>query len=475
MTERAGFVVVGAGSAGCVLSNRWSADPKVRVALLEAGPKDNDPLIHIPIGIGKIYNEQRHDWGYDSEPEPHANNRVIEAMRGKVLGGSSSINVMAYVRGHRGDFDRWAQKGATGWSYDDVLPFFKRNETWAGTPDPTYRGDSGALGVVPSPFNDPLFDAWIEAGREAGYALTSDYNGAEQEGFGRAQFTIKDGRRCSAANAFLKPVLSRPNLGLITETQATRILFEGTKAVGLEYQQGVVARTIHADREVILCGGVFNSPHLLMHSGIGPAKHLRDHGIDVLHDLPGVGANLQDHLAVMISYRRKSPGPFHSRMRFDRMAMAMLQAHFFGRGHATVIPGGLLGHVKSRPKLAVPDIQFIFRGLPAHAHLWFPFLKTAYEDGFGIRSILLHPESRGRLELRSADPQENVKVFQNFFSVNDDLVKLREGVRMGRRATGQAPLNPYRGDDINPGVHVDSDDAIEDWIRETMVTACHPA
>jgi len=475
MIERADFVVIGAGSAGCVLANRLSADPNVDVAVLEAGPMDKDPLIHIPIGIGKMHKERRHDWGYNSEPQPHANNRVIEAMRGKVLGGSSSINVMAYVRGHRGDFDRWAQKGATGWGYDDVLPYFRRNETWEGAPDPAYRGDAGALGVIPSPFNDPLFDAWVEAGKDAGYAFTPDYNGAEQEGFGRAQFTIKGGRRCSAAVAFLKPALSRPNLELMTEAHATRILFEGTKAVGVEYLQGGVTRTIHAHREVVLSGGVFNSPHLLMLSGVGPAAHLREHGIDVLHDLPGVGANLQDHLAVMISYRRKSPGPFRDRMRFDRMAMSMLQAHFFGKGYATVLPGGLLGHVKSRPELAVPDIQFIFRGLPGYAHLWFPVLKPAYEDGFGIRPILLHPESRGRLELRSADPRENVKVFQNFFSASDDLAKLREGVRMARRATVQAPLDPYRGDEIDPGIHIESDDAIDDWIRETMVTAHHPA
>ena len=310
MVDTVDYIIVGAGIAGCVLANRLSADPKNRVVVLEAGPMDRDPLIHIPIGIGKMHPERRHDWGYDSEPEPFTDDRVIEAMRGKVVGGSSSINVMAYVRGHREDFNRWAQKGATGWGYDDVLPYFRRNESWEGDADPEYRGSSGDLTVVQSPDRDPLLDAWIESAKVAGYGYTPDYNAAEQEGFTRTQFTIRNGKRCSAAVAFLKPVLSRPNLELKTEALAGRILFEGKKAVGIEYSQGGVTRTLNASREVILSGGVFNSPHLLMLSGIGPAGHLQEHGIDVLLDSPGVGENLQDHLAVMVSYDRKIPGTF---------------------------------------------------------------------------------------------------------------------------------------------------------------------
>ncbi|MEL0018679.1 MAG: GMC family oxidoreductase N-terminal domain-containing protein, partial [Rickettsiales bacterium] len=243
MADTVDYVVVGAGSAGCVLANRLSADPNNRVALLEAGPMDRDPLIHIPIGIGKMHAERRHDWGYDSEPGD-GTGRVIEAMRGKVVGGSSSINVMAYVRGHRGDYDRWAQKGATGWSYDDVLPYFRRNESWQGPADPEYRGAAGDLTVVRSPDRDPLLDAWIESAKAAGYGFVEDYNATEQEGFSRTQFTIRNGRRCSAAVAFLKPVLSRPNLELKTEALATRILFEGRRAVGIEYMQGSATRRL---------------------------------------------------------------------------------------------------------------------------------------------------------------------------------------------------------------------------------------
>ena len=474
MDEQADFVIVGAGSAGCVLANRLTEDVNNRVVLLEAGPMDRDPLIHIPIGIGKMHVERRHDWGYDSEPEPFTDDRVIEAMRGKVVGGSSSINVMAYVRGHRGDYDRWAQKGATGWGYDDVLPYFRKNESWEGPSDFEYRGRDGELTVVRSPERDPLLDAWIESAKAAGYAYVEDYNAGQQEGFSRTQFTIRNGKRCSAATAFLKPVLSRPNLELKTEALAGRVLFEGKKAVGVEYTHGGVTRKVQANREVILAGGVFNSPHLLMLSGIGPVDHLREHNIDVLVDLPGVGQNLQDHVAVMVSYDRKTPGSFVKTMRYDRLALAMMQAQFFGTGPATVVPAPLFAHLKSRPELAVPDIQFIIRSVPGVLYPWFPGYKFPFRDGFGIRPVLLHPESRGHLELRSSDPRETMKVFQNFFSVESDMATLREGVRMARRATVQSPMDPYRGEEIDPGVAVDEDNEIDAWIRETMITAHHP-
>ena len=474
MTEIFDYIIVGAGSAGCVLANRLSEDPRNKVAILEAGPMDRDPLIHIPIGIGKLHSERRHDWGYDAEPDAATNNREIEAMRGKVVGGSSSINVMAYVRGNQGDYERWAQKGATGWSYEDVLPYFRKIESWQGSADTDFRGNSGPLTVVRSPDEDPLIDAWIKAAEVAGYAYVEDYNAGEQEGFSRTQFTIRNGKRCSAAVAFLKPVLSRPNLELKTEALAHRVLFKGTKAVGIEYSQGNATRTLKANRQVILSGGVFNSPHLLMLSGIGPSAHLRQHGIDVLLDRPGVGTNLQDHLSVMVSYDRKTPGSFLRAMRYDRLAVAMLQAYFLGTGMATVVPAPIFAHLKSRPELSVPDIQFIIRSVPDPVHPWIPGFKPAYRDGFAVRPVLLHPQSRGRLELRSAEPLDTVKVFQNFFSVDSDIATMREGVRMARRATVQLPMDAYRGDEIDPGISVDSDDGLDAWIRETAMTAHHP-
>lgn len=475
-SETYDYVIVGAGSAGCVLANRLSEDPDVRVCVLEAGGRDTDPLIHVPLGMGKMHEKRMHDWGYDSEPEPRLNNREIEAMRGKVVGGSSSINVMAYVRGHRGDYDRWAQKGATGWSYADILPYMRRCETFQGEGgDADYRGGDGPLRIVSAATTDPLFDAWIEAGKQAGHEFTKDYNGKQQEGFGRAQYTILDGKRCSAAVGFLHPALKRGNVTLKTNAYATRVAMDGTRATGVDYVQGGQAVTARAEREVILSGGVFNSPQLLMLSGIGPADHLRDMGIDPLVDLAGVGENLQDHLAVMLTYDRPKAGPFRDVMRFDRIAVSMVRAYLFGSGPATIMPGGLHAFMKTRPELAVTDIQFLFRGAPANAHMWFPGIKRAYMDGFGIRPVLLHPESRGKVLLRSADPRAPVRIIQNFLESHNDLNTLRDGVKAAREVMLQNALDAYRGAETAPGKGVQTDDQIDEWIRRTAVTAHHPS
>ena len=298
------YVIVGAGSAGCVLAYRLTADPSVRVLLLEAGGRDTHPLIHVPIGLGKIWEHRMFDWGYDTEPEPRLDNRRIETMRGKVLGGSSSINVMAYVRGHRGDYDRWARNGCRGWSYADVLPYFKRCESW-GKGEDAWRGGSGPLNVIDSRNRDPLFDAWLAAAQAADWPYTEDYNGKEQEGFGVGQWTIRDGRRCSAAVAFLRPAMRRPNLTVETGALATRVMLEGPRAAGVEYARSGRVHQARAAREVLLAGGVFNTPQLLMLSGIGEADHLREVGIETKLDLPGVGRNLQDHLSVDVHHLRR--------------------------------------------------------------------------------------------------------------------------------------------------------------------------
>jgi 4-pyridoxate dehydrogenase len=468
------YIIVGAGSAGCALAGRLSADPAVRVLVIEAGGKDANPLIRIPIGVGKILEHRMHDWGYDSEPVAALNGRTIEAMRGKVIGGSSSINAMAFVRGHRGDYDRWAAGGCAGWSYDDVLPYFRRCETWAGAASP-YRGSDGPLSVQFSKNDDPLIDDWALACNAAGYPLTDDYNGESSDGFGRAQSSIAGGRRCSAAVAYLHPARSRANLTVITHAHASRVLMDGTKAAGVEYLHRGKLKKATARREVLLSGGVFNSPQLLMLSGIGPADHLRAVGIEPLVDLPGVGTNLQDHLGAQVSYRRPDPGPFQGRMRFDRMAINIIRAHFFGNGPATILPGGLHGFIKTRTESVVPDIQYLFRALAPDAHLWFPGIKKPYVDGFSMRSVLLHPKSRGELRLRSSDPRDKPRIIPNFLSSPDDLPIIRDGIKISRDIFHQPALERWRGDEIKPGTAIQSDADIDAWIRQTAVTSHHPA
>ena len=467
------YIIVGAGSAGCVLANRLSEDAEVSVLVLEAGGGDRDPLIHIPLGWGKLLETQKHDWGYFTEPEPNLDNRRIEIARGRVIGGSSSVNAMAYVRGHRGDYDRWRQKGCTGWSYADVLPYFKRMESWEHGEDDFHGGD-GPLTTCRRGYEDPLYDAYIEAGKAAGYPVTDDYNGAEQEGFTDLQSTMRGGRRCSGAVAYLRPAMARPNVTVRTKALVNRIVLDGTRATGVEYWRGGSVVTVSAEREVLVAGGAINSPQILMLSGIGDPQHLKDVGIETRHALPGVGENLQDHLSGWIAFDRKGVGPYRKEMRLDRLAVNLVRSYVGLGGPATDMPSGFMAYLKSAPEVDLPDIQILFRGVPMGTGPWFPLVKPAWQDGFGARPVLLRPQSRGRITLASSNPRDLARIHQNFLSEEADLIKLRRGFRMMREIAMQKPLDPFRGPETSPGAHVTSDADIDAHLRAVSATAHHP-
>jgi 4-pyridoxate dehydrogenase len=468
------YVIVGAGSAGCTLAHRLTEDPHARVLLLEAGDWDKDPWIHIPLGWGRMLNNRLHDWMYFAEPEATMGGRRIECARGKVIGGSSSINAMVYVRGNRADYDRWANYyGLPTWSYAHALPYFKRQERWEDGAGP-YRGGDGPLTTERSRYQDPLIEALAAAGAAAGHPATEDYNGAEQEGFGRPQMTIRDGRRCSTAVAYLRPALERPNLKVEVNALATRLVLNNHRAVGVEYVQDGDKHIVHAEREVILAGGVINSPQLLMLSGIGDPVALRVQGIAPRVPLPGVGRNLQDHMAAAVTFRRKEPGPLHRKMRADRIVREIAKARLRGRGIAASQPHGVMAFLKTSPDLPMPDIQLLCSAAPLTAAPYFRPFVAPYEDAFACRAVLLRPESRGQIILASRDPKQAPRIKQNFLARDREWATLRAGIKLARDIGRQSPLTPFIAAETGPGADCKSDAEIDAYIRTTAITVHHP-
>lgn len=465
------FVIAGAGSAGCVLANRLSENPANRVLLLEAGPEDKSPLIHMPAGVASLITTRNaHNWGFETEGSPRLRNRRDFWPRGKGLGGSSSINGMVYIRGHARDYDHWRQLGLDGWSYADVLPYFKKSETnEAGGND--FRGGSGPLHVSNAMKSSPMFQVAIEAGRQAGFKVTDDFNGEQQEGFGFYQLTIRDGKRWSAAAAYLAPVRNRPNLQVITGAMIRRVLFEGKRATGIEYEREGQRIQVAATREVLLACGAIGTPQLLLLSGVGDRDYLQRFGIPVHAHLPGVGQNLQDHLDVNIQYRCTQPVTAYAQVSNPFKTVGVgLQYMLFGTG-----PGRSQGleagaFVKSRPELEVPDLQMHLFNAPFSDH----GRKKLKMHAFGLHMCALRPESRGFVALKSSDPNDQPLIQPNSLSAEADLATLREAVRIARRVVAQPAFDAYRGEELNPGAEVRSDDEIDDFIRRTAITIYHP-
>jgi 4-pyridoxate dehydrogenase len=474
ISSRFDYIIIGAGSAGCVLAARLTEAGEANVLLVEAGGWDRSAWIHIPLGWGRLHGSPRFDWGLHSEPEARLDGRRIECARGKVIGGCSSVNAMAYVRGHADDYDRWASYGLPGWSYEDVLPYFRKQERWEdGSSE--FRGGVGPVATCTSRYADPLVDVWMRAANEAGLPATPDYNGSSQEGVSRLQLTVDNGRRASAASAYLRPALARTNLHVLTGAAVQTLLFNGDRVTGVRVVVDGEARNFEADSEVILCAGTIHSPHLLMLSGIGDPVQLARHRIPVRVDVPGVGHNLQDHLSAGVEFARSTPGIFQREMRLDRVARGIVQALLFRNGFWTDLPSGWTAFLRTTEAGALPDIQLLFRALPAGAGPWFAPFRRPVADGFACRAVLLRPHSRGRIELASADPQAAPKIHFNFFDDERDVRTLRAGIRLIRDIASQSPLHALIEGELLPGADQTTDAALDAHMRRTSATAHHPA
>lgn len=467
----ADYVIVGAGSAGCAMAYRLG-EAGVSVLVIEHGGTDAGPFIQMPAALSYPMNMKRYDWGYLSEPEPHLGGRELVCPRGKVIGGSSSINGMVYVRGHAMDYDHWRDSGAEGWSYADVLPYFRRMETWhdgGHGGDSYWRGKDGPLHVSRGPRENPLFDAFVQAGRQAGYETTDDYNGEKQEGFGPMEQTVHKGRRWSAANAYLRPALKRDNVE-ITRAFARRVVIEQGRAVGVEVERGGKVEVIRARREVLLAASSINSPKLLMLSGIGPAAHLAEHGIEVVADRPGVGGNLQDHLEVYMQMAASQPITLYRYWTLFWKGVIGAQWLWSKRGMGASNQFESAAFIRSRAGIPYPDIQYHF--LPIAVR----YDGQAAAEGHGFQAHVgpMRSKSRGRVSLRSSDPADNPKIVFNYMSHPEDWEEWRRCIRLTREIFAQEAFKPFVKSEIQPGVDVQSDAEIDAFVAEHAESAYHP-
>ena len=466
------YIIIGSGSAGSAMAYRLSEDGQNKVLVLEFGGTDWGPLIQMPGALSFPMNMSRYDWGFRSEPEPHLKNRTLATPRGKVIGGSSSINGMVYVRGHAMDYDHWADTGATGWGYADVLPYFKRMETWHPGPhggDPEWRGTEGPLHVSRGTRENPLFQAFVQAGAQAGYEVTQDYNGEKQEGFGAMEQTVWKGQRWSAANAYLKPALKRPNVEMI-RCFVRRVIIEEGRATGVEVDRGSRIEIINAAREIIVAASSINSPKILMLSGIGPGAHLAEHGIKLHADRPGVGQNLQDHLELYIQQACIQPITLYKYWNLVGKAWVGARWLFTKTGPGASNQFESAAFLRSKPGVPYPDIQYHF--LPIAVR----YDGQAASEGHGFQAHVgpMRSPSRGEITLRSPDPKDAPRIFFNYMSHDQDWQDFRRCIRLTREIFAQEAFTPYRGKEIQPGAAVQSDDDLDDFIAEHAESAYHP-
>ena len=470
-SEKFDYIIVGAGSAGCVLANRLTEDSNNSVLLIETGGSDKSIFIQMPTALSIPMNTKKYAWQFETQPEPFLNNRLIHCPRGKVLGGSSSINGMVYVRGHAKDFDEWQQHGAQEWDYAHCLPYFKKSDDWAFSAN-EYRAKSGPLGVNNgNEMKNPLYRAFINAGVEAGYFETKDYNGEQQEGFGPMHMTVKNGVRSSTANAYLRPAMARNNLTVITHALVHKVLLDGKKAVGVRYERKGKIVDVKANKEVVLSAGPVGSPHLLQLSGIGPKAVLAAANIDVKHDLPGVGQNLQDHLEFYFQFKCKKPISLNGKLDWFSKLKIGVRWILTKKGLGATNHFESCGFIRSKASVEWPDLQYHF--LPAAMR--YDGKEAFAGHGFQVHIGHNKPKSRGHIKALSADPKAHPEILFNYLEHEDDREGFRACVRLTREIINQPALDEYRGEEIQPGTSIQSDEEIDTFVREFVESAYHPS